>query len=77
MHCHMKTHACIDNPAHHALHEFDQTKVEEAMISAEINAELVCLMRTPNFPPGMHGYNPKRHDLIEGVSECMISRQEA
>ena len=52
-------------------------KVEEAMISEEINAELVCPMRTPNFPPGTHGYNPKRHDLIEGVSECMISRQEA
>ena len=63
-----------DNPAHHALHEFDRTtrdlyaprpngrggmtrppappigfKVEEAMTSAEINAELVCPLRTPNF----------------------------
>ena len=102
MHYYVKTHACIDNPAHHALHEFDQTtrdlyaprpngrggmsrplaapiglKVEEAMTSAEINAELVCPLRTPNFPPGTHDYDPKRHDLIEGVSKCMISGQVA
>ena len=25
----------------------------------------------------MHDYDPKRHDLIEEVSKCMISRQEA
>ena len=67
MHYYVKTRACIDNPAHHALHEFDRTtrdlyaprpngrggmtrprappiglKIEEAMTSAEINAELVC-----------------------------------
>ena len=102
MHYCVKTRACIDNPAHHALHEFDWTtrdlyaprpngrggmtrtpappiglKVEEAMTSAEINAELVCPLRTPNFPPGTHDYDPKRHDLIEGVSKCMISGQEA
>ena len=52
-------------------------KVEEAMTSAEINAKLVCPLRTPNFPPGTHDYDPKRHDLIEGVSKCMISGQEA
>ena len=53
-------------------------KVEEAMTSAEINAELVCRLRIPNFPPGRrHDYNPKKHDLIEGVSTCMISGQEA
>ena len=52
-------------------------KVEEAMTSAEINAELVCPLRTTNFPPGTHGYDPKRHDLIEGVNKCKISRQEA
>ena len=52
-------------------------KVKEAMTSAEINAELACPLRTPNFPPGMHDYDPKRHDLIEGVSKCMISGQEA
>ena len=52
-------------------------KVEEAMTSAEINAELVCRLRTPNFPPGRHDYDPKRHDFIEGVSKCMISGQEA
>ena len=102
MHYYLKTRACIDSPAHHALHEFDQTnrdwyaprpngrggmtrppaspvglKAEEAMASAEINAELVCPQRTPNFPPGTHNYDPKRHDLIEGVSKCMISGQEA
>ena len=102
MYYYVKTRACIDNPAHHALHEFDRTtrdlyaprpngrggmtrppappiglKVEGAMTSAEINAELVCPLRTPNFPPGTHDYDPKRHDLIEGVSKCMISRQEA
>ena len=25
----------------------------------------------------MHDYDPKRHDLIEGVIKCMISREEA
>ena len=100
MHYYVKTRACIDNPAHHALHEFDRTtrglhaprpngrggmtrppappigfKVEEAMTSAEINAELVCPLMTPNFPPGTHDYDPKRHDLIEGVSKCIISGQ--
>ena len=102
MHYSLKTCACIDSPAHHALHEFDRTnrdlyaprpngrggmtrppaspvgfKVEEAMTSAEINAELVCPLRTPNFPLGMHDYDPKRHDLIEGVSKCMIPGQES
>ena len=102
MHYYVKTRACTDNPAHHALHQFDRTtralyaprpngrggmtrppappiglKVEEAMTLAEINTELVCPLRTPNFPPGTHDYDPKRHDLIEGVSKCMISRQEA
>ena len=52
-------------------------KVVESMTSAEINALLVCPLRTPNFPPGTHDYDPKRHDLIEGVSKCMIARQEA
>ena len=47
------------------------------MTSAEINAELVCPLGTPNFPPGRYDYDPRRHDLIEGVSKCMISRQEA
>ena len=45
-------------------------KVEAAMASAEIDAKLVC-------PPGTHNYNPKRHNLIEGVNKCMISRPEA
>ena len=102
MHYYVKTRACIENPAHHALHEFDRTTrdvyaprpngkggitrppaplvgiyVEEAMTSAEINAGLVCQRRTPNFTQGTHDYDHKRHDLIEGVRKCMISRQEA
>ena len=52
-------------------------KVEAAMASAEINAKLVYPLGTPIFPPGTHDYDPKRHDLIEGVSKCMISREEA
>ena len=28
MHYYLKTRACIDNPAHHALHEFDETTRE-------------------------------------------------
>ena len=47
------------------------------MASAEINAALVCPLGTPSFPPGTHDYDPQRHDLIAGVSKCMISRQEA
>ena len=101
MHYYLKTRAFIDNPAHHALHEFDGTtreqyvpkpngrggmtrppaypiglKVEAAMASAEIKVESVCPLITPSFPPGTH-YDPKRHSLIEGVSKCMITRQEA
>ena len=53
------------------------SKVEEAMTSAEINTELVYPLRTPNFALGTHDYDPKRHDLIEGVSKCIISRQKA
>ena len=52
-------------------------KVEEAMRSAEIDIETVCPLRTPTFPPGTHEYEPKRHSLIEGVSKCMITREEA
>ena len=52
-------------------------KVEAAMASAEIKVKLVCPLTTPSFPPGTHDYDPKRHSLIEGVSKCMITRQEA
>ena len=52
-------------------------KVEAAMASAEINAELVWTLRTSSFPPGMHDCDPRSHYLIEGVSKCIISRQEA
>ena len=51
-------------------------KVEAAMSSAKINAELVCPMGTPHFQPGTHDFDPKRHNLIEGASKCIISRQE-
>ena len=102
MNYYLKTRACTDNPAHHALHEFDpitrdlylprpngkggmtQTpaqpigvKVEEAMTSAEIDVGTVCPLKTPTFPPGTHEYDPNRHSLIEGVSKCMITREEA
>ena len=52
-------------------------KVEEAMSSAEIAIETVCPLKTPTFPPGTHEYEPKRHSLIEGVSKCTITREEA
>ena len=52
-------------------------KVEAAMASAEIDAKLVCPLRIPIFPPGTHNYNPKRHNFIEGVKKCIISRPEA
>ena len=52
-------------------------QVEEAMTSAEIDIETVCPLKTPTFPPGTHEYDPKKHSLIEGVSKCMITREEA
>ena len=51
-------------------------KVKEAIASAEIDDNLDCSMRIPAFPPGTHNI-PKRHNLIEGVNTCMISRLEA
>ena len=87
----LKTRACTDKQAHHALHKFDPTtrdlylsrpngkggmtrpptqpvglKVEEALTSAEIDAEMVCPLKMPSFPPGTHEYDPERHSLIEG-----------
>ena len=52
-------------------------KLEEAMTSAEIDVELVCPLRTPSFPPGTHEYDPKKYNLIEGMSKCMITREDA
>ena len=52
-------------------------KVEEAMTSAGIDVETVCPLKTPTFPPGTHEYDPKRHSHIEGVSNCMTTREEA
>ena len=74
MHYYLKTRACTDNPAHHALYEFYPTtrdlylskpngkggmtrpptqpvglKVEEALTSAEIDAEMVCPWRCQAF----------------------------
>ena len=102
MNYYLKTRACTDNLAHHALYEFDPNtrdlsfprpnrkggmtrplakpiglKVEEAMTSAKIDIATVCPLKTPTFPPGTHQYDPKRHSLIEGVSKCMITREEA
>ena len=47
------------------------------LTTAEIEIETVCTLKTPTFPPGTHEYDPKRHSLIEGVSKCMIIREEA
>ena len=52
-------------------------KVEATMASVEIKVKWVCPPITPSFPPGTHYYDSKRHNLIEGVSKCMITRQEA
>ena len=52
-------------------------KVEEAMTFAKIDIETVCPLKTPSFPPATHEYDPKRHSLIEGMSKCMITREEA
>ena len=51
-------------------------KVGESLIAAEIDKEMVCPLKIPSFPPGTHEYGPKRHSLIEGVSKCMITREE-
>ena len=40
-------------------------KVEEALTSAEIDAEMFCPLKMPSFPPGTHEYDPERHSLIE------------
>ena len=47
------------------------------MTSAEIDVGTVCPLKTPTFPPGTHEYDTKRHSLIEGVSKCMITGEEA
>ena len=47
------------------------------MASAEINVELVCPLKISSFRPGIYDYGAKRHNLIWGVSKCMISSQEA
>ena len=52
-------------------------KVDEALISAEIDAEMVCPSKMPSFPPWTHEYDPERHSLIGGVSKFMITREEA
>ena len=53
-------------------------KVEATMSSsAEISAKSVCLLRTHSILAGMLHNDPKRHNLLEGVSKCMMARQEA
>ena len=47
------------------------------MTCAKIGVETVCILKTPTFPPGTHEYDPNRHSLIEGVSKCMITREES
>ena len=87
MNYYLKTRACTDNPAYHALHEFDPTtrdlylprlkwkrRTQPPAQPIEIDVGTVCPLKTPTFPPGTHEYDPKRHSLIEGVSKCMITR---
>ena len=52
-------------------------KVEGALPSAEIGAEMVCPLKIPSFPPGTHGCNPERHSLIKVVSKFIITREKA
>ena len=83
MHYYLKTRACIDNPAHHALHEFDGTTRNLYVPShgchglyrdqSQIGLPLIA----HSFPPGTPDCDPKGHSLIDRVSKCMITRQEA
>ena len=52
-------------------------KGEAAMVPVDNKIELVCPFITLSFSPRMHDYDPKRHNLIEGVGKCRITRQEA
>ena len=52
-------------------------RIVAAVAPVGIDAYLICLLRQPSLPPRTHEYDPTRHTLIEGVSKCMISRQEA
>ena len=47
------------------------------MASSKIDGELVCLLRLPSFSPGIYKYDPTRHNIIEGVSKCIITTGEA
>ena len=87
-HYYLKTRACIDNPAPKSLgiYIFTGEVGEEAWPDPWPHLLLwrqpwpllrSTPLRTPSFPPGTHNYDPKRHDLIEGVSKCMISSHEA
>ena len=49
----MEEEAWPDHPTH-----WSQSKGSHA----EINAELVRLLRVPNFTTGTHDYDPKRHE---------------
>ena len=63
MHYYLKTRACTDNLAHHVLHEFEST------------ARDLYLPRSNGR--GAHEYDPKKHNLIDGGSKFMITREEA
>ena len=86
MHYYLKTRACVDSPAHHALHEFDRAN-RDLYAPRPNRGEawpdprpllLVSKEKKPwSLQRSTHDYDPKRHDLIEGVSKCIISGQEA
>ena len=50
---------------------------EDEDIPGQIDMELVCPLRIPSFPPGVHDYDPERYNLIEGVPKPLISNAEA
>ena len=53
-------------------------RVKAAMASAYINAESVCPLNTPGYPPGTQDYDPKSHsNIFKGVSICIIASQES
>ena len=39
MHYYVKTRACIDNPAHHAMHEFDQATRDLYVLPGQMEEE--------------------------------------
>ena len=67
----------IMSPVYYSIITKCVTMILKAMTSAEIDVEVVYPLKIPSFPPGTHEYDPKIHSLIEGMSKCMITSEEA